>query len=470
MEGIKKSEIEPGALVLFQQSHIQGSSDNEERAEKLNMELARIMDPPFNADQSRVNIEKVSDPSVNVGVKPKHMELAKSMFDDESALAPSPNQKLKLEIFKISSDQFIEETKSRQIAMAQRAEYYDAVFLLFNASELASIQDALRQTKHSKVMLNYDQNITWNATPESPEYLIGFLEKILNPLHLDNNTLDDFRDLVANYVFSYYLHGRARHPTYFEEHVDWFESLRIIHRHPKTCNILRIFYRYLKRQKPRECPKFDLMRDEYVDYAMVWDMLSVIQFRFIEFEGRFTVKTLPNLYKLMGSDVDATFAVWDKARDRWTESTEWIALSAELVSRKMSLKPWNDGFIGLSDKLLIRKVAVIKARMRRIWYNSLRADVFSTYWKSLYELKQSGFSGRIAIVNRNYILTDSWIQSLLGIFGRNNTVIEKVEVFQSDRHFESGKKLITVNKSGSVTWSQVSILLMILCAFIVSKL
>ena len=300
--------------------------------------------------------------------------------------------------------------------MAQRTQYYDAVFLIFDP-------DALRQTKHSKVMLHDDPQRLWSATSESPEYLIGFLEKILNPLHLDKNTLDDFRDLVANYVFSYYLHDRARHPTYFEDYVDWFESLRIKHRHPKTCNILRIFYRYLKRQKPNKCPKLDLLRDEYVDYEMVWDRLSVIQFRFIESEGRFTVKTLPNLYKLMGSNAEATFAVWDKARDRWTESTEWIALTAELVSRKMGLEQrWNDG---LSDELLIRKVTAIKARMKRIWYNSLRADVFSTYWESLYELKQSGFSGSIAIVNRDYILTDSWTQSLLRIFGTNNTVVER---------------------------------------------
>ena len=149
------------------------------------------------------------------------------------------------------------------------------------------------------------------------------------------------------------------------------------------------------------------------------------------------MKTLPNLYKLMGSNAEATFAVWDKARDRWTESTEWIALTAGLVSRKMGLARWNDG---LSEELLIKKMMDIKVRMRRIWYNSLRADVFGTYWKSLYELKQSGFSGSIAIVNRDYILTDSWTQSLLGIFGRNYTVVERVEVMQSARN------LVSVNR------------------------
>ena len=47
-------------------------------------------------------------------MKPKHMELAMSMFDDESTLAQSPNQSLKLEMFKIPGDQSINETMSQQ--------------------------------------------------------------------------------------------------------------------------------------------------------------------------------------------------------------------------------------------------------------------------------------------------------------------------------------------------------------------
>ena len=424
MAGLKKSEIVPGTLVLFQQNRIQGSSDKEQRAEKLNMELARIMDPPFNSDRSRVNIEKVTDPAVNVGVKPKHMMLAKSMFDDELASTSSSNQTLKLEIFKIPNNLCFAESMGRQIAMEKRTEIYDAMFLTFDLLRRDIVDIALEETQHKEVTVLVDAQITGNGIPESPEHLIGFLEKILKPSHLDNNTLDAFRDLVAHYVFSYYLHSGARPAEYFENYVHWFDSGRIDIRHPKSCNILRIFYRNLQRHKPSECPKMELMRDEYVDFAMVWDMLSIIQFRFIEFEVRFTRAALPNLYRLMGSDAHKTFALWDKARDRWTESTDWIAFTAELVSRKMGLQQRIEG---LSNAVLIRKVHDIILRMRRIWYNSLRADKFNRYWKNLYELKQSGFSGRIAIVNRDYILIDSWIQSLLQIFGRNNTVIERVD-------------------------------------------
>ena len=98
---IRNPEIQPGTLVFFLRNRVQSSRDLDRRAEKLDMQLARIMDPPFNGDQSRVNIEKVFDPSVNVGVKPKYLTLAKSMFYDQSELAPSPNQKLKLKIFKV---------------------------------------------------------------------------------------------------------------------------------------------------------------------------------------------------------------------------------------------------------------------------------------------------------------------------------------------------------------------------------
>ena len=66
MPGIKKSEIKAGALVMFHQDRIQGCCDREQRAASLNMELAHIMDPPFNADRSRVNIKKVFDSSVKV--------------------------------------------------------------------------------------------------------------------------------------------------------------------------------------------------------------------------------------------------------------------------------------------------------------------------------------------------------------------------------------------------------------------
>ena len=67
------------------------------------MYLARIMVPPFDSERRRVNIKKVFDLSVKDGVKPKQLLMAKSLFEDESALTPSPSQKLESEIFKIQN-------------------------------------------------------------------------------------------------------------------------------------------------------------------------------------------------------------------------------------------------------------------------------------------------------------------------------------------------------------------------------
>ena len=81
----------------------------------------------------------------------------------------------------------------------------------------------------------------------------------------------------------------------------------------------------------------------------------------------------------------------------------------------------------ITDEHLLRMVESVRNRMNDELQNKMRAMVFSKYWERLYQLKRSGFSGRIAIVNCDYILTDAWLQSLFGIFGRDNTVIERQE-------------------------------------------
>ena len=118
----------------------------EHRAEELSLELARIMDPPFNAHRSRVNNEKVFDPSVNVGVKPKHMMLSKSKFEDESWSEPSPNPTLSLEIFKIPTNQSSIETMRKQLALATNRRYYDAVIPTYTPRTFRQFQLLLQHS------------------------------------------------------------------------------------------------------------------------------------------------------------------------------------------------------------------------------------------------------------------------------------------------------------------------------------
>ena len=321
------------------------------------------------------------------------------------------------------------ESMDRQITIAQRTEHYDAVFLIRDPNPMLfeSFLHELERKVEGRI------SIVAFSDPKrlQPAQLSGFLQNILNPSHLDNNTLDDLRELVAKHVFSYYLHREPdslEEYVSFEEFVHWFESVQWAGapaHHPKSCNILRIFHRNLQRHKPMECPKMELLRDEYVDYAMVWDMLSFIQFQLIEYEAQCIVNVLPTLYKLMDSNATATSLIWDKARYRWDEFTDWIAFIVEFVSRKIGLNPNIDG---LSDEELVVKVKAIAKKITRICNNLMKADVYKTYWKDLYALKKSGFSGRIAIVNRDFALTDPWIQSLFAIFGRNNIVISSVKM------------------------------------------
>ena len=166
------------------------------------------------------------------------------------------------------------------------------------------------------------------------------------------------------------------------------------------------------------------MKFDHVDMAMVMDMLMFIQLHQFSHEAAGTLQHLPSLYKLMGSNASATSEVWDIARNHWTENTKWIWPIVEFVSRKIGLETMSADKI--SDQELVIKVDDIKNRIHRVGLNMIRAYVFNDYWETLYELKRSGFNGRIAIVNHDYILDDLWIQSLFGIFGRNNTVIERV--------------------------------------------
>lgn len=82
----------------------------------------------------------------------------------------------------------------------------------------------------------------------------------------------------------------------------------------------------------------------------------------------------------------------------------------------------------LPDAELVRMVTSIRKKMVRVWMNMQRTSLFDRYWEKLYEMRRSGFRGRVAMVNREDVLTDGWIQSLFGIFGRNNTVIELVSI------------------------------------------
>ena len=414
---IKDSEIQSGVLVVFDRNRIQTSTDLDQRAAKLDGELARIVDPPFNADQSRVNIEKVFDPSINVGVKPKYLTLAKSSFD-ESALAPSPSQELKLEIFKVPRSQPIGETIIKQIILANRLENCDRVFLMFRPRTLDSMQTVLKNTQKCNVYLTEDPQVHWKKYTESPEYVIRFLDKILSPFHLDSDTLDDFRELVANHVFSYYRNYDAE---FFDYHMTVGRNTR--EHPPRSIKMLHIFYRNLQRDQPTICPQLEVMRDDFVNYTVVVDLLQIIMQRCSEYDASSTVSHLLNLYKLMGTNTGSTKAIWDSGRDNWTDR-ERVAAMAFLICRKAGLEIPSE--VSCTKEEILGIAMTLRMKMIRGWRNLLRADEFNQYWKRLYHLKQSGFTGRIAIVNRDYILKDSWIQSLFGIFGRDNTVIERV--------------------------------------------
>ena len=204
---IREHEIKPGALVVFHHNRMQKSQDLDQRAEELNMELARIIDPPFDSERRRVNIQKVLDPAVKVGVKPKHLILVKSMFDDESALAPSPKQKLQLEIYKLPNHQKPFQAVWKQLILADQLCHCDEAFLVRSKEAIKGFESLLQYTAKCEICLSIDSQSplqgSFGSLPDSSAYLIQFLEKILNPTHLDKNTFDDFRELVANYVFSY---------------------------------------------------------------------------------------------------------------------------------------------------------------------------------------------------------------------------------------------------------------------------
>ena len=126
----------------------------------------------------------------------------------------------------------------------------------------------------------------------------------------------------------------------------------------------------------------------------------------------------------MDSDAEATRAIWDCGRETWSESG-WLVKIADLVCRKMVFRTPIEEEI--TDEHQLRMVESVRNRPNDELLNKMRAMVFRKYWERIYKLKRSGFSGTIAIMNRDYILTDAWLQSLFGIFVRKNTVIERQE-------------------------------------------
>ena len=423
LQPIRNSEIQPGALVFFSRNRVQKSGDLNQRAAQLDMQLARIMDPPFDLERRRVNIEKLFDPAVTVGVKPKHLIMANSMFDDESTLAPSPNQKLKLEIFKIPSRQPIGETIIREIILAKRLENCDEAFFMYRKLTADTMRSLLKKTGKCPFYFSQDPEEVRVENNHKSEYLVRFLDKITSPSHLDSNTLDDFLELVAQNVFSVYGEfGDCEHRV-FEEMVNHIPFVR--ERAPKSSKILRIFYRNLQRDKPTVCPKLEVMRDDFVDFQMVHDMLFFIWQRYIHLDYASNVKYLPTLYKLMDSDAETTRKMWEWGiKDPDTYIIGLISI-ADFISRKIGLSTEYEA--RYTNEQVLRKVREIRNAVHRGWHIYMRAEVFGAYWQQLYELKRSGFSGRIAIVNRDYIWKDLWIQSLFGIFGRDNTEIEFVQ-------------------------------------------
>ena len=415
---IRNSEIKAGVLVFFWRNRIQKSTDLDQRAEQLDAQLARILDPPFDSVRRRVNIEKVFDPSVTAGVKPKYLTLATTMFDDQTVLAPSPNQKLKIEIFKIPADQPIGETIIKQIILANRFEHCDTAFLIYRTLTADMVNSLLQRTARCNFCVSRDPKEVHH--PEQ-ECLVRFLDKITSPSHLDNNTLDDFRELVANYVFRCFAIGDYDVET-FAEMVNGIPCMQ--GGTSKCSKILRIYFRNLLRHKPTMCPKLEVMRDDFVDYQMVEEMLIFIWQKYIYHDSFSTVRHLPTLYKLMDSDATITKAMWDWGVTDTKNNIAGLVPIADFVSRKIGLiTKYEDRY---THEQVLRKVKEIRNVLNRGWDIYMRAQVFANYWQHLYKLKRSGFSGRIAIVNRDYILEDSWIQSLFGIFGRENTMIEQM--------------------------------------------
>ena len=414
---IRNSEIQPGALVFFLRDRVQKSDDLNQRATQMDMQLARIMDPPFDLERRRVNIEKLFDPVVKVGVKPKHLVLAKSLLPDELVLAPSPNQKLQVEIFKVPNGQPVGETIIREIILANRLENCDRVFLIHRTLTADPMRSLLKKTAKCPYYRSQDPDEVRVQDNHKSEYLVRFLDKITSLSHLDSNTFDDFRELVAQNVFSVYGgFGDYEHPV-FEGMVNQIPCVQ--EQAPKSSKILRIFYRNLQRDKPTVCPKLEVMRDDFLDFQMVHDMLFFIWQRYMHLDYASNMEYLPTLYQLMDSDTETTGKMWE-----WGIKDHITGLFsiADFVCRKIGMSTeYEDRH---TNEQVLRKVMEIRNAVERGCQIYMRAEVFGAYWQQLYELKRSGFSGRIAIVNRHYILEDSWIQSLFGIFGRDNTEIE----------------------------------------------
>lgn len=207
-------------------------------------------------------------------------------------------------------------------------------------------------------------------------------------------------------------------PREFLKMIEEFEKLKG-HRHPKFCKILKIHYKYLMRIRAAAVEDIHVMKTEMIDREMVHDILIfVIHYCFASKAKFVAAETLPNLYAMMGSDVKAANNVWDMTDDFWLAGP-WRGYLMSFIWRKMEMIR---GFpVELPAVIQAqRKLAMVQAQLSR-------ADAFNTIWKHLRQLKLNGFSGTVVIIHREHILTDEWIQSLFGVFGRNNTVIEGVD-------------------------------------------
>ena len=128
---LQQSQIKPGALVMYGFTRNQRDVDLHKRACGLHMQLSEILDPPFDAAQKRVNIRSLLNASMYAGVKPKHLILAKSMFDGDDQLSPSSNQKIKIKLYKIRPDLRGDQFVQQQKALARdQSDPITAVFLL----------------------------------------------------------------------------------------------------------------------------------------------------------------------------------------------------------------------------------------------------------------------------------------------------------------------------------------------------
>ena len=285
------------------------------------------------------------------------------------------------------------------------------------------MHSVLQRTQKCASILSQDSQEIRGKNKHKSEYLMRFLDEITSPLHLDNNTLDDFRELVAHNVFSFFVEDQVEA---FEEMVNVCTSSTHERnpKEPKAFKILRVFYRNLQRDQPTVCPKLEVMRDDFVDFKMVQDLLFFIWQRCVHVDTVSTIRYLPTLHKLMDSDAATTKAMWDwGARDADCQIVGLLSI-ADFICRKVGVRTgYEDSF---TNDQVYQAVKEIRNALDRGWHIFMRTHVFGAYWEQLYKLKLSGFSGRIAIVNRDCILDDLWIQSLLGIFGRDNTEIERV--------------------------------------------